>query len=206
MMSIIDFCSICFPKKKSIKKGEKKHNGPKPRFSTSQIDLQASGHVQLGVLYMLNRRYFSELRPGWGDRGRPVLPSFVSWQADLPWLISRKVLNWMDCTSFRKKKVGPGDKQREWCSFDCDTRTKTITANANLSTKLYAMVWTIEWWFGQRDDGADCRCRRWQCEFRIWRRRKYRDPFRVAWSIGCHCPAHKLTTITNILRNFLATA
>ena len=26
-MSIIDFCSICFPKKKSVKKGEKKHNG-----------------------------------------------------------------------------------------------------------------------------------------------------------------------------------
>ena len=30
MMSIIDFCSICFPKKKSIKKGGKKHSGPKP--------------------------------------------------------------------------------------------------------------------------------------------------------------------------------
>ena len=27
MMNIIDFCSICFPKKKSVKKGEKKHNG-----------------------------------------------------------------------------------------------------------------------------------------------------------------------------------
>ena len=76
MMSIIDFCSICFPKKKSIKKGEKKHNGPKPRFSTSQIDLQASGHVQLGVLYMLNRRYFSELRPGWGDRRQTGLTQF----------------------------------------------------------------------------------------------------------------------------------
>ena len=33
MMSIIDFCSIRFPKKKSIKKGEKKHNGPKPSLA-----------------------------------------------------------------------------------------------------------------------------------------------------------------------------
>ena len=32
MMSIFDLCSICFPKKKSMKQGEKKHNGPKPKL------------------------------------------------------------------------------------------------------------------------------------------------------------------------------
>ena len=34
MMSIIDSCSICFPNKKSLKKGEKKRDGPKPTATT----------------------------------------------------------------------------------------------------------------------------------------------------------------------------
>ena len=47
MMSIIDFCSICFPKKKSIKKGEKRHNGPKPNQGQEMPGTQVHGVFSL---------------------------------------------------------------------------------------------------------------------------------------------------------------